>query len=278
MSAPLSLRLLDVERSVSADPGPLTAFDFVLVNSSAGKDSQAMLDMLHERASREGVLSRLVVVHADLGRVEWTGTRELAQAQAECYGLRFEVVERPQGDLLAHIEKHGKFPDKARRYCTSDHKTHQVYRLLTQLAGEWRESQPEEAKKRPCRILNCLGMRAEESPDRAKLDALGPDKPASNSRREVTRWLPIHDWSESEVWARIRASKSAELAHYCYSLGMSRASCCFCILSSKGDLEIAARHNPDLLREYVAVEAHINHRFRLDLSMAELAQRTGVLQ
>lgn len=270
MSAPLSLRLFDVERPAPLDPGPLTGYDWVLVNSSAGKDSQAMLDYLHERASLEGVLPRVVVVHADLGRVEWEGTRELAQAQAECYGLRFEVVERPQGDLLAHIEKHGRFPDKARRYCTSDHKTHQVYRLLTQLAADWRESQPEEAKKRPCRILNCLGMRADESNDRKKMAALEPDRPASNGRREVTRWLPIHDWSVEQVWARINASQSAGLAHYCYALGMSRASCCFCILSSRKDLEISARHNPQLLAEYVRVEAKIEHRFRVDLSMAEL--------
>ena len=33
--------------------------------------------------------SRLLVVHADLCRVEWPGTRELAQTEAAAYGLRF---------------------------------------------------------------------------------------------------------------------------------------------------------------------------------------------
>jgi 3'-phosphoadenosine 5'-phosphosulfate sulfotransferase (PAPS reductase)/FAD synthetase len=88
----------------------LTAYDVILVNSSAGKDSQAMLDLIIERAKAEGVLDRVVVVHCDLGRVEWKGTRELAEEQARHYGVRFEVVSRPQGDLLQHIEQRGMWP------------------------------------------------------------------------------------------------------------------------------------------------------------------------
>jgi hypothetical protein len=46
-----------------------------------------MLDYVVEQARAQGVpLARLVVVHADLGRVEWQGTAELARRQAEAYG------------------------------------------------------------------------------------------------------------------------------------------------------------------------------------------------
>lgn len=38
--------------------------------SSAGKESQAMLDLLVELADAAGVRDRLVLVHADLGRIE----------------------------------------------------------------------------------------------------------------------------------------------------------------------------------------------------------------
>jgi len=60
----------------------LTDFDLVLVNTSGGKDSQAMLHYLVTLAREQGALDRLVAVHADLGRVEWEGTRELAREQA----------------------------------------------------------------------------------------------------------------------------------------------------------------------------------------------------
>lgn len=65
----------------------LRDFDVILLNSSAGKDSMALIDTIAQEAARQDVLDRLVVGHADLGRVEWPGTRTLAQRQAERYGL-----------------------------------------------------------------------------------------------------------------------------------------------------------------------------------------------
>jgi 3''-phosphoadenosine 5''-phosphosulfate sulfotransferase (PAPS reductase)/FAD synthetase and related enzymes len=89
----------------------LPGYRWVVINSSAGKDSQAMLDHVVELCDRAYVpRSRLVVAHADLGRVEWPGTRELAEEQARHYGLAFHTVARPQGDLLDHIARRGLVP------------------------------------------------------------------------------------------------------------------------------------------------------------------------
>ena len=93
----------------------LAEYDVVLVNSSAGKDSQAMLDVIAELAKAEGVLDRVVVVHADLGRMEWKGVRDLAEEQAAHYGFRFEVVSRPQGDLLQHVRERKLWPSSTAR-------------------------------------------------------------------------------------------------------------------------------------------------------------------
>ena len=70
------------------------------------------------------------------GRVEWDGTAALAREQAEHYGHRFEIVSRPQGDLIDHIRERGFFPSSTERFCTSDHKRGQVYTLMTRLANE----------------------------------------------------------------------------------------------------------------------------------------------
>lgn len=268
----------------------LSRFDIILANTSGGKDSQVMLDYLVELADAAGVRDRIVAVHADLGRVEWEGTKELAELQAKTYGLRFLVTSRSQGDLLTHIEQRGKFPDSANRYCTSDHKTSQVLRVITALVDELRNKagyvrNPDGTfERRKVRILNCLGMRAQESPNRAKLPVLSIDKahwgkPPSKKRgttgvphgkREVQRWLPIHDWTEDEVWARIKESGVPH--HPAYDQGMPRLSCSFCVLASTGALVRAAQLRPALAAEYARVELLIDHRFRNDLSMAKIIE------
>jgi 3'-phosphoadenosine 5'-phosphosulfate sulfotransferase (PAPS reductase)/FAD synthetase len=242
----------------------LTRYDWIVLNSSAGKDSQAMLDVVVEQADRARIpRSRLVVVHADLGRVEWPGTRQLAEEQARHYGLEFVAVRRPQGDLLDHIARRGMFPSPAVRWCTSDHKRGPVLTLFTRLAERSRQQ-----GIAVCRILNCLGLRAEESLARARRRPFVPNELASNGRRWVDDWLPLHAWTAKQVWQRIRASGVRH--HPAYDLGMPRLSCCFCIFSPRSALLLAGKHNPELLAEYVAVEKQIGHRFRVELSLAEV--------
>jgi 3'-phosphoadenosine 5'-phosphosulfate sulfotransferase (PAPS reductase)/FAD synthetase len=273
----------------------LRSYDIVLVNSSAGKDSQAMLDYLVGLADEQGASrDRFVVVHCDLGRVEWEGTVELAAEQAAHYGLRFEVVQRDLGDLLTQVEQRHEaniangrdiapWPSSNARWCTSDQKTSQVKKLVTSLVRDYRPfpNSPSTILGRKVRILNCLGIRAQESSARAQKIAFGPDEmnwtktkkdgvtvTKPHGKREVDRWLPIFAWSEEQVWDRIHAS--GVRYHDAYEKGMSRLSCAFCVLASRGDLLIAARHNKGLAQEYLAVEVKVGKRFTNDLSMADI--------
>jgi len=248
-------------------------YDLILINSSAGKDSQAMLDYVVSLCDAQGVSrDRIVVVHCDLGRVEWKGTAELAREQAEHYGLRFEIVSRELGDLLDQVEQRhesnvakGKdiapWPSSEARWCTSDQKTSQVLKLITRLTAELNLS-------RQARILNCLGIRAQESPARAKKASFEVDKKATNGKRHVDRWLPIFDWKVEQVWDRIR--QSGVRYHEAYDLGMERLSCCFCVLATKADLTIAVTHNPELADEYVAVERRVGKTFTAQFSIADI--------
>jgi 3'-phosphoadenosine 5'-phosphosulfate sulfotransferase (PAPS reductase)/FAD synthetase len=118
------------------------------------------------------------------------------------------------------------------------------------------------------RILNCYGFRAEESPARKKKLPFAPYKRASNGRRQVDDWLPIHDWKVAQVWERIRQVGTQR--HPAYDLGMPRLSCRFCIFAPRGALLIAGKHSPDLLAEYVAVEKEISHTFRVGLSLIDI--------
>jgi len=262
----------------------LTEYDVIAVSSSGGKDSQAMLDYVHGLASDAGIADRVVVIHADLGKVEWEGTGELAEEQAKAYGCPFIVTSRiggickvngktyskgeTYGDILDYAERRGAWPSSAARWCTSEFKRGPILKVFTQLAREWRKVNPEKADCRPCRILDCMGLRAEESPARAKKTQFENRK--SNSNQHVDSWLPIQHWLEHEVWATIRASGVPH--HPAYDLGMPRLSCAFCIFAPKEALVLAGKHNRELLEEYVAVEDRIDHTFRQNLSLAEVLE------
>jgi 3'-phosphoadenosine 5'-phosphosulfate sulfotransferase (PAPS reductase)/FAD synthetase len=243
----------------------LHQYDVVLLSSSAGKDSQAMVDAVVRLADSVGYpRARLVVVHADLGRVEWSGTRELAHTQAAHYGLRIEVVSRPQGDLLSHVEARGKWPSSAQRYCTSDHKRAQCAKVVTALHRDALAA----GHSGTYRVLECHGLRAQESPARAKKAPFARNERLSTAARAVDTWLPIHGWSVEQVWATIKASGCPH--HRAYDLGMPRLSCVFCIFSPKAALLLAGQHNPALLDAYVAVEDKIGHLFRHKFSLRVL--------
>jgi 3'-phosphoadenosine 5'-phosphosulfate sulfotransferase (PAPS reductase)/FAD synthetase len=257
------MEVLALDRRATMLPD-LTSYHWIVISSSAGKDSQAMLDFIVEPCDQVHIpRHRLLVAHADLGRVEWPGPRELAEEQAKHYGLTFIAIARPQGDLLEHIAERGMFPSPAARFCTSDHKRAQVMKIFTQLTAR-----SQQAGIRTVRILSCMGLRAEESPARARRQPFSWDERASNSKRHVDTWLPIHSWNVQQVWQRIRASGVSH--HPAYDLGMPRLSCCFCIFSPRSALLLAGKHNPELLSEYVEVEKRIGHSFRLELPLASI--------
>lgn len=240
-------------------------YDFVIINSSGGKDSQTMMRAVVALAdaqnySRDGI----IVAHADLGRVEWEGTKELCQEQAEYYGLAFQAIARPQGDLLFHVQQRGMWPSPQQRYCTSDHKRGQIAKIITRLDRAYRELYD----VKTTRVLNCMGLRAEESPARKKKPIFTSSAYGSTKSRQVDLWLPIHDWTEDTVWKDIKASGVPY--HPAYDLGMPRLSCCFCIFAPRSALVLAGHHNKALLEEYVLTEIEIEHTFRQDLSLLDI--------
>lgn len=231
----------------------LADYDFVLINTSAGKDSQTSMRFVIDQAKREGYpMTRIIGAHADLGPMEWPGTPELAKVQSDHYGIELRKVKRPE-NLLEHIERRGMFPSSKQRFCTSDHKRDQIAKLFTEVSARL-------YRGKPIRILNVMGMRAQESPARAKLKPFALNERVSNSRKIVFNWLPIHEWQIQDVWADIKASGVPY--HKAYDLGMPRLSCMFCIFSPPAALMIAGKANPELLAEYVRVERKSGHTFR----------------
>jgi len=270
----MSTQLL-IDEPPQVDPREVVrTADVIVINSSGGKDSQAMLDYVAGLTVEEGVTDRVTVVHNDLGAtdsgipVEWPGTADLVHEQAAHYGFPVVVTRREKGGLFQQLRNERlMFPSSAARWCTSDQKTSQGRKVVTRLVSEL-------GLDRPAEVLYCLGLRADESPGRARKPVLEIDKAGTSGRRTIRRWLPIHDWSERQVWDRIEAS--GVRYHPAYDQGMTRLSCSLCVLASRDDLVRAATLRPDLAAEYAALEAELGHDFRADMSMADIIRAAEV--
>jgi 3'-phosphoadenosine 5'-phosphosulfate sulfotransferase (PAPS reductase)/FAD synthetase len=212
-----------------------------VVNHSGGKDSQAMFHYIHAHVPR----NQIVVVHALLPEVEWDGVEE--HVRNTTLGIPVHTCQSRR-TLLQMIEERGMFPSPSQRQCTSDLKRGPIERTVRALVEVRRKAQEIGADL----IVNCMGMRAEESSSRAKLNTFKYNGRNSKAGREWWDWLPIHDWSVGRVFATI--AEAGQEPHWAYSKGMTRLSCCFCIMASKHDLTTAAKLNPALYRRYVMLE------------------------
>lgn len=238
-----------------------------VANHSGGKDSQALL--IHLLAS--GVpASQILVIHASLGEVEWEGALELARDQAAAATLPF-IVARPVTGFLEMVERRfGKRPDAPSwpspqyRQCTSDLKRGPIEREVRRYAKAYGYTS----------IVNCTGLRAAESPNRAKLETFSRNVHNCIAGREWFDWLPIHAWTTGQVFAAI--ADAGQQPHPAYAKGNERLSCVFCIMGSKRDLVNGAKHNPELFARYVALEAKTGYTMHASrISLAQIVQGTA---
>jgi 3'-phosphoadenosine 5'-phosphosulfate sulfotransferase (PAPS reductase)/FAD synthetase len=286
--------------ALSAGPQDLTSYDIIVVSTSGGKDSQTTARVVAELAREAGVLDRVVAVHSDLGKaVEWPDAPEVAERQMTANGIdRFIRTSRlgktaqkdgkqyakgeTFGDLLDFAERRsialqsegkvGGWPSKSVRYCTGEFKTSPINVVLTGLAREWKLATG--IKTRPCRILDCQGIRAEESRDRAKKTPFSVRR--SNKNLHIDTWYPIHAWTEVDVWTDILDSGIEH--HSAYDAGSRRLSCLCCIFSSEEDLMVAASANPDQFDKWATTEERIEHSLRPSKSWDEAVEKGKTLR
>ena len=189
---------------------------------SGGKDGQAGTKVTHNWGFPiEGL------IHADLGKVEWEESLPMCQRQSEELNIPLFVVKRADGlGLLEYWQKRmhklqGKgipfWSSSASRYCTSDLKRGPINAFFTSTGHNF--------------IISCEGIRAEESPARAKKEPLTVRDNSSKyykywhatkivgrkkiykpkpvewclenydpRKRLILTWYPIFNFTLDEVW------------------------------------------------------------------------------
>lgn len=232
----------------------------VVLNDSGGKDSQAMRILVRAVVPA----SQIVVLHASLGDVEWPGALEHAQRHAAADGLPF-VVAKAQRSFFEMVERRFQtrpeapcWPSASIRQCTSDLKRtpleREIRRILKARGGRL--------------VVNCTGIRAEESHKRRALDPLRVSERNSRAGRTWLDWLPIHHLTRADVLQTV--ADAGEQLHPAYAAGNERLSCMFCIMGSRNDLRNAAIANPGLYRRYLDTEARTGytmHQSRIPLQL-----------
>lgn len=259
------LPLFPLDESSNHNPVQLLRDNAALILSiSGGKDSDAMCHHLLERRQAEGWSGDVVMVHADLGRAEWHNTTDYVHNLAQRKGLPLHIVRWTHGDLIDRIwqryyadPSRPCWPSSKVRYCTSDLKRAPISKWI-------RNTYP------TGRVVCAIGLRAEESSARARKTAVSvrEDCTAPTLNRLTLNWLPIHDWTESDVWDCIQ--QHGNICHEAYRLGNHRLSCACCVLASVNDLLNGAVHNPDTYRELCRIEAVTGYSFRKDFWLSDL--------
>lgn len=220
----------------------LLDYDLIVINHSGGKDSQAMLSHLWRTYPQHR--HKFVVVHADLGEMEWEPMHDFIAANS--FGLKVNVIQ-PELSFFDLCRKYKRLPSGQARFCTDQLKTAPINKWL-------KANHPNK------RILNCIGIRAEESPARAKKPVLSPAK-GSTKATPITNWFPIFEFKLQDVWDSIAAAQ--QTPHPVYAKGFSRLSCVFCVFGRISEHQKAAQLKPELAQKMADLEQELGKTIRL---------------
>lgn len=221
----------------------------LVINFSGGKDSTAMLAFLCEKYP-DHVKH---VVFADTGW-EHDGTEDWCHQLVARFGLVLHVVRSSTKTFLTMAERRGKFPGMQQRQCTSDLKRDPI--------AKWVRNNTKTGV-----VINCMGIRAEESSGRAKAKTLKRNQRQSTRFRTVWDWNPIKDWTEAQVLQYL-ADRGLPL-HPVYSY-LRRFSCRMCIYMTQHDREQVQKHDPAAVQIIHQLEQKIGFSFFQDGYLADL--------
>lgn len=241
----------------------------VAMGVSGGKDSCALAFATVAHLDAIGHTGPRVLIHSDLGRVEWRDSLPTCERLATELGLELIVVRRAAGDMMDrwltrwanNVERYVDlscvkvilpWSTPSMRFCTSELKTAVICRELI--------------KRFPKHtIVSASGIRRQESSKR-KLAPISKGQAKLKSRAHATQgidWHPILEWTANDVFALL-AARGFRLHEAYTAYGMSRVSCAFCIMSNASDLRAATTcpDNADLYREMVDLEIDSTFAFQ----------------
>ena len=249
----------------------------VAIGVSGGKDSSATALAVSSYLDTIGHEGPRLLIHSDLGRVEWRESLPMCQRLADHLGLELVVVRRQAGDLLDRWQV--RWRNNVARYanletvrlilpwstpsmlfCRSELKAAIICReLIQRFPGQI--------------IISATGIRREESATRAHAPISAPQPGLVNATHKTSGvdWHPLADWTLAQVLAYHQLRQFP--LHPGYAQGMTRISCAYCVMGSVNDLTVSAAYsaNQDLYREQVDIEIISSFSFQSGHWLGDIA-------
>lgn len=248
----------------------------VAIGVSGGKDSDACAIATSEHLDSIGHTGPRLLIHADLGSVEWRQSQEKCQILAETLGWELVTVRRAAGGMMErwgtrwenNVARYNSlscvklilpWSTPSMRFCTSELKSAVIASYLKKrFKGQ--------------EIINVTGIRRQESAGR-RLAAIAKEDPrlAQKGISSVT-WNSIIEWDIDQVKAAV-ARRGIKLHEAYIRYGMTRVSCVFCIMSSMPDLiaSTTCDDNHDVYRSMVWLEATSTFAFQSKKWLGDVA-------
>jgi DNA sulfur modification protein DndC len=235
-----------------------------VVNHSGGKDSTRMLGLVRE--SFADVATHVVMADTGFEHVAPISAADFARSLCKHFGLDLTVVRNQRRTYLQMVEQRGMFPSPQFRQCTSDLKRGPIDKFIRSLPYEV--------------IVNCIGIRAEESSPRARQSPLTLNSALSTRKRMVYNWLPIFEQTLSDVlewhWRRPVPLHPVYLPEY-HKDGttggyLRRLSCRICIFSTDADLHAIHLHDRPAFEMISDLERRLNFTMRPGASLVQIVE------
>jgi 3'-phosphoadenosine 5'-phosphosulfate sulfotransferase (PAPS reductase)/FAD synthetase len=262
------------------------------IGISGGKDSDVVAHRVLAELQALGHSGPRCLIHSDLGVIEHRSSLPRCEQLASQLGLPLVVVRRASGDLIDRWRQ--RWESNVARYAALEC----VKLILPWSTAQWRFCTSELKEAIICRelarrypgqvILNVTGIRRQESANRrnAPVCKVQARLEYKTLHTRGYTWNPLVDWTLADVRAyheqfAIPYSPVYTLWH------MSRVSCCYCILSSRGDLYKSSRNpeNQEVYRTLVALEILSTFSFQPGFWLGDVApdlldeaMRTGLAE
>jgi 3'-phosphoadenosine 5'-phosphosulfate sulfotransferase (PAPS reductase)/FAD synthetase len=261
--------MIDQVRELIAQYGDQLA---LAVSVSGGKDSTRMMGYLEEFLPDV----KKYYVYADTGfeHVRPVTAEQWARERAAAYGKPLYTVRNPNKTFLTMIEyRHATrpdvpaFPSSGQRQCTSDLKRGPIQVFMRHL--------PEKI------LINCTGIRAAESRNRAKANPWTYDEGMSKAGRKVWNWMPIFNESLQDVihwhWRSGTPLHPVYVPEYhCDGTTggyLRRLSCRVCIFSTDSDIRAIHEKDREAFDAIAQLEAKTGYTLKNGKSLLQIVEQ-----
>jgi len=246
----------------------------LVINMSGGKDSTRLLGYIREQFPAV----KTYVVMADTGfeHVKPISAEDWARRVTASFGLDLITVKNPNKTYLEMVERRGKFPSMGQRTCTSDLKRSPIDVILRGVAERV--------------IINCTGIRAEESPNRGKMNPWTLNEAVSikerrtkagrvfQQARTVYNWMPIFEETLADVlnWHHATGTPLHPVYIPEYHVDgtkggyLRRLSCRVCIFNTDADIRAIYVHDREAFDLVATLEQRINFTMKSKKSLFQI--------